>query len=255
MKIDILSLFPEMFTGPFDASIIKRAIEKSLLEIKITNIRDFATDKHRIVDDYPFGGGAGMVIKPEPVYAAVESLQVQPNRSQIILMSPQGRVLSQSLAQEMARQEHLVLICGHYEGIDERIRPLIDMELSIGDYILTGGELAAMVVVDTIARLIPGVLGAEESIEEESFNTNLLEYPHYTRPREFRGMKVPDILLSGNHEKIKEWRLQQSLIRTLQKRPDLLNYENLSPGQKKLIKETIEAEAYNNRVKKKMEDD
>ncbi|ADG82891.1 tRNA (guanosine(37)-N1)-methyltransferase TrmD [Thermincola potens] len=250
MRFDILTLFPEMFVGPFGASIIKRAVEKGLIEIHTTNIRDFAEDKHRIVDDYPFGGGAGMVMKPEPIFKAVESLMPEKGRSQVILLSPQGIVYKQEIARKLSQYGHIVLICGHYEGVDERIKSLIDMELSIGDYILTGGELAAMVVVDSVARLIPGVLGDEESAKEESFSNNLLEYPHYTRPREFRGMSVPDILLSGNHEKIRAWRLKQSLLKTLQMRPDLLSEDRLTPEQRKLLAEEIEAEAYNKRVKK-----
>ncbi len=255
MKIDILTLFPEMFYGPFGASIIKRAVDRGLLDIKTTNIRDFAEDKHRIVDDYPFGGGAGMVMKPEPVYKAVESLEKSTD-TKVILMTPQGKVFKQDVARQLAGYDHLVFICGHYEGVDERIRPLVDLEVSIGDYVLTGGELATMVVVDAVSRLIPGVLGDEESVEEESFSTNnLLEYPHYTRPREFRGMQVPDVLVSGNHEKIKQWRLQQSIIRTLEKRPDLLNANDLGVEQKKLLNEDFNANLVPKRLKNKGTDD
>lgn len=251
MRIDILTLFPEMFEGPFGASIIKRAKEKGILKISTIDIRNFAEDKHRIVDDYPFGGGAGMVMKPEPIYKAVESLG-EIDDAKIILMSPQGQVFNQSVARELARGKKLVFICGHYEGVDERVKKIVDLELSIGDYILTGGELAAAVVVDAVSRLIPGVLGTEQSIEEESFSQNLLEYPQYTRPREFRGMKVPDILLSGNHEKIKAWRYQQALLKTLRVRPDLLKIDELTSEERKLINQEIVAEAYTERQKKKL---
>jgi tRNA (guanine37-N1)-methyltransferase len=225
LRIDILTLFPGMFRGPFDESIVKRAGDKGLLEIGIHNIRDWATGRHQMVDDYPYGGGAGMVMKPEPVFAAVEAVRRQ--GSWVVLMSAQGRVFSQRIADEYSRQSHLILLCGHYEGFDERvIDHLVDDEISIGDYVLTGGELAAMVVCDAVVRLIPGVLGAEESSQEESFQEGLLEYPHYTRPPEFRGRPVPEILLSGNHAKIAEWRRRQSLIRTLRRRPELLSPEN-----------------------------
>ena len=226
MRIDILTLFPGMFRGPFEESIIKRAVERGLLEIQTHNIRDFATGRHLTVDDYPYGGGAGMVMKPDPVFAAVES--VRRERSRVVLLSPQGRVFSQTVARELSREEHLVLLCGHYEGVDERIREhLVDGDLSIGDYVLTGGEIAAMVVCDAVARLIPGVLGAgERATAEESFAAGLLEYPHYTRPPKFRRWSVPEVLLSGNHARIARWRREQSLLRTLRRRPELLKPEH-----------------------------
>lgn len=225
MRIDILTLFPGMFRGPFEESIIKRAVERGLLEIGIHNIRDFAPGRHRVADDYPYGGGAGMVMKPEPVFAAVEAVR-RPD-SRVILMTPQGRLFTQSTAQDLSRLDHLVLLCGHYEGVDERVRDhLVDDELSIGDYVLTGGELPAMVVVDAVARLVPGVLGAGESAVEESFAAGLLEYPHYTRPPDFRGWRVPQVLLSGNHARISRWRREQSLLRTLRRRPELLTPED-----------------------------
>lgn len=225
MRIDILTLFPGMFRGPFEESILKRGMERGLLGIEVHNIRDFATGRHQVVDDYPFGGGAGMVMKPDPLFAAVESVRREDSR--VILMSPQGRPFRQRTAEELSKLEHLVLICGHYEGIDERVREkLVDDELSLGDFVLTGGELPAMVVCDCVARLIPGVLGAEESPVEESFSSGLLEYPHYTRPAEFRGMAVPEVLLSGNHARVDRWRRELSLLRTLRRRPDLLNPEH-----------------------------
>ena len=221
MRIDILTLFPGMFRGPFDESIVRRAIESGLLQIDVHNIRDFAEGRHKVVDDYPYGGGAGMVMKPEPIFAAVESLRRA--NSRLVLMSAQGRTFDQAAAERLSHVDHLVLLCGHYEGVDERvIDHLVDEELSIGDYVLTGGELAAMVVCDAVVRLIPGVLGAEESAQEESFADGLLEYPQYTRPPDFRGWEVPEVLLSGNHAVIAAWRRAQSLLRTLRRRPELL---------------------------------
>jgi len=241
MIIDILTLFPEMFAGPFDNSIIKRAREKGMLEIHLTNIRDFAHDKHRIVDDYPFGGGSGMVMKPEPVFEAVKHVKGRDegSGSRVILMCPQGGVFNQETAKRLAREAHLVLICGHYEGIDERVRErIVDEELSIGDFVLTGGEIPAMVVVDAISRLIPGVLGDQESYVNDSFYDGILEHPQYTRPREFEGMPVPEVLLSGNHEKIRLWRRKMSLRRTVERRPDLLKLEDLSAADRKLLEQT-----------------
>lgn len=242
MKIDILTLFPEMFGGPFGSSIIKRAREKGLLEIDMVNIRDFAHDKHKIVDDYPFGGGAGMVMKPEPIFEAVEFVKGRSYAPQgkVILLCPQGEPFDQEMAKKLALEEHLLFICGHYEGVDERVREkIVDMEISIGDFVLTGGELPAMVVVDAVARLIPGVLGEAESFIADSFYDGLLEYPQYTRPREYAGLSVPDILLSGDHEKIRLWRRKMSLIRTLQRRPDLINVRTVSEEDKKLLKTEI----------------
>ncbi len=251
MRIDILTLFPGMFRGPFEESIIKRAVERRLVEINIYNFREWATDRHKTVDDYPYGGGAGMVLKPEPLFRAVEAItglsfwptpevpepkRLVPPDMAIILVSPQGRVFNQQVAGELARLRRLVLICGHYEGFDERVHlHLATDELSIGDYILTGGELPAMVIVDAVVRLVPGVLGAEEAPLEESFSDSLLEYPQYTRPADFRGWKVPEVLLSGHHGRVREWRRKQSLLRTFFRRPDLLEKANLTPGERELI--------------------
>ena len=227
MRVDILTLFPGMFVGPFDESMLKRAREAGLLQLNLVDIRDFATDRHRTVDDTPYGGGPGMVMKPGPIFAAVGAVRSADSR--VILLSPQGRLFEQAMAIELSTLPHLVLICGHYEGVDERVREhLVDEELSIGDYVLTGGELAAMVVVDAVGRLLPGVLGAGESTVEESHSSGLLEYPQYTRPAEFRGWRVPDILLSGNHAEIARWRRRRALERTRERRPDLLRSEHLA---------------------------
>jgi len=221
MRIDVVTLFPSMFTGPLDESIIKRARTAGLVQINIHNLRDYAHDKHKTVDDRPFGGGPGMLLKPEPIFEAVEHLATDHTR--VILLSPCGRTFNQSIARELAQCEHLLLICGAYEGFDERVREhLADDELSIGDYILTNGALPAMVIIDAVVRLVPGVLGDEQSAQDESFMRGLLEYPQYTRPAEFRGMRVPEVLLSGNHEEIAKWRAEQARLRTLQRRPDLL---------------------------------
>ena len=223
MLINIISIFPGVFESVFSESIIKRAQEKGHVEIKIYNLRDFSDDKHRRVDDYPYGGGAGMVMKPDPFFKAVQEIQKKcPEKGKVILMSPQGELFTQKKAEELSREKNLIILCGHYEGVDERVKEyLADEEISIGDYILTGGELPAMVMVDAIVRLIPGVLNVS-SLGEESFAGGLLEYPQYTRPREYEGMRVPEILLSGDHEKIKQWRYEQALKRTLKRRPDLL---------------------------------
>jgi tRNA (guanine37-N1)-methyltransferase len=221
MKIDVLTLFPAMFAGPLDESIIKRARESGRLDLRLHNLRDYAHDRHRTVDDRPFGGGPGMLLKPEPIFEAVESLAGEKTR--VVLLSPSGRSFNQAIARELAEYEHLLLISGHYEGFDERIREqLADDELSIGDYVLTNGALPVMVIVDAVTRLLPGVLGDDASAHEESFNHGLLEYPQYTRPAEFRGMKVPEVLLSGNHAEIARWRAEQSRLRTQERRPDLL---------------------------------
>ena len=220
MKIDVLTLFPGMFSGPLDESIVKRAREAGILKLGIHNLRDWTHDRHKTVDDRPFGGGPGMLLKPEPIFEAVEQLAGE--KTKIILLCPQGRKFDQSVARELAQEEHLLLVCGSYEGFDERIREaLADDELSIGDFVLTNGALPAMVVVDAVTRLLPGVLGDDESSQDESFSQGLLEYPHYTRPAEFRGMKVPEILLSGNHAEIAKWREQQARVRTVARRPDL----------------------------------
>ena len=238
MHFDIFTLFPSMFEGPFSESILKRAQEKGLLSIDLHNIRDVTTDKHHIVDDYPYGGGAGMVVKPEPIFNAVESVY---QGGPIILLTPQGRQFNQEIARALAQEPRVTLLCGHYEGIDERVREhLVTDELSIGDYVLTGGELAAMVVVDAVSRLLPGVL-ASGSTEEESHSNNLLEYPQYTRPPEFRGWRIPDILLSGHHEQIARWRRKEALRRTRQRRPDLFAKLDLSSKlDKKLLQELDE---------------
>lgn len=239
MHFDIFTLFPAMFEGPLSESILKRARERELLSIALHNIRAATTDKHHVVDDYPYGGGAGMVMKPEPVFAAVEAVY---QGGPIILLTPQGRVFNQQIARELAQEQRVTLLCGHYEGVDERIREhLVSDEISIGDYVLTGGELAAMVVVDAVSRLLPGVLGGSESTHEESHSENLLEYPHYTRPPEFRGWRVPDILLSGHHEQIAKWRRQESLRRTRERRPDLFARLDVSGKlDQKLLKELDE---------------
>ncbi len=221
MKIDVLTLFPGMFPGPLDESIIKRACESGRLRLGIRHLRDFTHDRHRKVDDRPFGGGPGMLMKPEPLFEAVEALRGEKTR--VILTSPAGRPFRQEIARELAAEEHLLLICGSYEGFDERVREcLADDELSIGDYVLTNGALPAMVIIDSVTRLLPGVLGDDESSVDESFSDGLLEYPQYTRPAEFRGMNVPEVLLSGDHAAIERWRREQARLRTGQRRPDLL---------------------------------
>ncbi len=238
IRFDILTLFPEMFVGFMESSIIRKAREKGLIETRLVNFRDYATDRHRTVDDTPYGGGGGMVLKPEPIFAAVEDLLKDlPKKPPILLMSPQGEPFTQKKAEELAQHDHLVLICGHYEGFDERIRThLATGEISIGDYVLTGGELPAMVVVDSVSRLIPGVLGNQSSAVDDSFSTSLLEYPQYTRPVDFRGWKVPDILLSGHHAKIERWRRQESLRRTWERRPDLLENAPLSDEDREFLR-------------------
>lgn len=240
MNIDVLSIFPEMFEGVFGHSILKKAAEKGAAEYNVVNFRDFADNKHQTVDDYPYGGGAGMVLKPQPIFDAVADLKGRAKSvsPRVILMCPQGERYTQKKAEELAREEHLIFICGHYEGYDERIREhVITDEISIGDYVLTGGELGAMVVIDSVVRLLPGVLGSEESHIQDSFSTGLLEHPHYTRPADFRGMKVPDVLVSGNHKLIDEWRMKESLNRTLQRRPDLFEEAELTEQQKKWLDE------------------
>jgi tRNA (guanine37-N1)-methyltransferase len=219
MRIDVITLFPEMFEGPLRESILGRARDRGLLQLALHDLRDYATDRHRVVDDAPYGGGAGMVLKPEPIAAAVTDLRGDDGH--VVLLTPQGQVFDQSLAGQLAALTHLVLVCGRYEGVDERVRKFVDRELSIGDYVLTGGELAAMVVIDAVARLIPGVIEAA-SLERESHTAGLLEYPQYTRPAEFAGMRVPDVLLSGDHAAIARWREAEARRRTLERRPDLL---------------------------------
>lgn len=239
MKIDVLSIFPEMFENVLGSSILKKAAEKKAVTYKVTNFRDFADNKHGTVDDYPYGGGAGMVLKPQPIFDAVTHLsEGTEKRSRVILLCPQGERYSQKKAEELAKEEHLIFVCGHYEGYDERIREhLVTDEISIGDYVLTGGELGAMVIIDSVVRLLPGVLGNEASPVLDSYSSGLLEHPHYTRPADFRGMKVPDTLVSGNHKKIEEWRAKESLRRTWTRRPDLLENYPLSENEKKLLEE------------------
>jgi tRNA (guanine37-N1)-methyltransferase len=238
MRIDILTLFPNMFSGPFDESIVKRAIDNNIIDIVLHNLRDWGLGKHKTVDDYPFGGGSGMVMKPEPLFEAVEAIKTQGSDSSapVILLTPQGRLFNQKIAAELAKYNRLIFICGHYEGVDERVREyLVTDELSIGDYVLTGGELAAMVVIDAIVRQLPGALGSEESASDESHTAGLLEYPQYTRPQSYRGWEVPQVLISGNHAQIAKWRRQQSILRTFARRPDLLDKANLSAQERKLV--------------------
>ncbi|MGV3110912.1 tRNA (guanosine(37)-N1)-methyltransferase TrmD [Staphylococcus pettenkoferi] len=236
MRIDYLTLFPEMFEGVLNHSILKRAQDKGMLNVNTVNFRDYAENKHNQVDDYPFGGGQGMVLKPEPIFNALESLQHKP-KTRVVLMCPQGEPFTQEKAQELSKAEHLVFICGHYEGYDERIREhLVTDEISIGDYVLTGGELPAMTMTDAIVRLIPGVLGNQQSHEDDSFQDGLLEFPQYTRPREYRGMNVPEVLLSGNHARIDAWRREQKLLRTYRNRPDLLDKAELTKQDQDILK-------------------
>ncbi|UEX89342.1 tRNA (guanosine(37)-N1)-methyltransferase TrmD [Staphylococcus ratti] len=235
MRIDYLTLFPKMFEGVLNQSILKRAREKALLTTQTINFRDYANNKHHQVDDYPFGGGQGMVLKPEPIFNAMRDLDTN-EQTRVILMTPQGRRFDQQCAESLAKAEHIVFICGHYEGYDERIRThLVTDEISVGDFVLTGGELPAMVMTDAIVRLLPDVLGNQVSHEDDSFSSGLLEYPQYTRPRVFEGHTVPDVLLSGNHANIEKWRREQSLKRTLEKRPDLLESYPLTKEDKKIV--------------------
>ncbi|MFU0790928.1 tRNA (guanosine(37)-N1)-methyltransferase TrmD [Virgibacillus proomii] len=223
MHMDVLTLFPEMFYGVMNASILKKAQDKNKFSYNLINFRDYSENKHQKVDDYPYGGGAGMVLTPQPIFDAVDAIKTKRNtKPRIILMCPQGEQFQQEKAEELAKEEHLIFICGHYEGFDERIRHLATDELSIGDYVLTGGELGAMVVIDSVVRLLPDVLGNKASAPQDSFSTGLLEHPHYTRPANFRGMKVPDVLLSGDHPKIEAWRKREAIRRTFERRNDLL---------------------------------
>ncbi len=231
MRIDIVTIFPDVFFGPFSESIVKRAVDKGVVTIRTVNLRDFARDRHRTVDDKPYGGGPGMLMKPEPLFEAVESIRTAGSKT--LLMCPQGELFSQKIARELALEEHLIVLCGHYEGVDDRVASgLADRVLTIGDYVLTSGNIPAMVLVDAVVRLIPGALGCELSGQDESFSGCLLEYPQFTRPEEYRGMKVPEVLLSGNHEEIRKWRERQSIERTEKLRPDLfekwkINKENI----------------------------
>ncbi len=234
MKFDILTRFPGMFSSPLDESILKRAIDEDLIEVGFHNIRDYALGKHHTVDDTPYGGGSGMVMMAQPVVDAIEA--VKKEDSKVIFLSPAGRPFNQKIANELSTLKHIVLICGRYEGIDERINDHIDDVISIGDYVMTGGEIAALAIIDSVTRLLPGVLGCENSTVEESFSGNLLEYPQYTKPRSFRGKDVPEVLLSGNHEAIRLWRRKEALRRTLEVRPDLIDKENLGSEDMQLIK-------------------
>lgn len=235
IRFDILSLFPEMFDSPLNSSLLKKARERKIIEVNLIDIRTFAEDKHRMADDYPYGGGSGMVMKVEPVAKALDSLDL-PDGIPIILMTPQGEPFSQEIAGELSSHSRLAVICGHYEGVDERIREhLATREISIGDYILTGGELPAMVLIDAVARLIPGVLGNEESARGDSFSGGVLEYPQYTRPPEFRGWRIPDVLLSGHHAEIEKWRRRESLKRTMRRRPDILEKADLDEADRQLL--------------------
>lgn len=244
MRIDVLTLFPALFDPFFQTSILGKAHERGLVTMQAVNFRDYSVNKHQIVDDYPYGGGGGMVLKPEPIFAAVEELLPTSEyaetvgKPRVILMCPQGERYSQAKAEELAKEEHLIFICGHYEGYDERIREhLVTDEISIGDYVLTGGEIPAMAVIDSVVRLLPGVLGNERSAVTDSYSTGWLEYPHYTRPPEFRGWKVPDVLLSGHHENIDRWRRHQSLYRTWQRRPDLIHDPSLTAEERAWVAE------------------
>ena len=239
MHIDVLTLFPEMFEGVFASSMLGKARERGLVTLRTVNFRDYSTNKHRTVDDLPYGGGGGMVLKPEPIFGAVDHLLAERAggpEPRIILMCPQGETFTQRKAEELSQESHLIFICGHYEGYDERIREhLATDELSVGDYVLTGGELPAMTVIDAVVRLLPGVLGNENSAAADSFSDGLLEYPHYTRPPEFRGWAVPDVLLSGHHAEIDKWRRRQSLLRTLARRPELLDPAELTPAERQWL--------------------
>jgi len=243
MKFHILTLFPEMFAGPLTTSIIGRGVENGLLGFELYNIRDYAADRHRTVDDAPYGGGAGMVMKVEPITSCLEAVTARAPGAKVLIASPGGVPLSQKMAQELLAEDEIIVVCGRYEGIDDRVRELFSaVEFSIGDYVLTGGELAAMVLVDAVGRLVSGVLGSHESAGEESFSDGLLEYPHYTRPPEFRGLKVPDVLLSGDHRKIARWRKEQSLLKTARTRPSLLERADLSAEERKMLQAMVRGE-------------
>ena len=240
MIFDILTLFPEIFQSPLKHSILGKACEEGLFKVNTINIRDYAEGKHRVTDDYPYGGGKGMIMKPEPIIKGIKTIKAGDPDAWVILMTPQGVSLRHEVVKRLAQLSHLVLICGRYEGVDERVRSFVDEEISIGDFVLTGGELAALVVIDTISRLIPGVLGSEGASEDDSFSQGLLEYPQYTRPGEFEGRRVPEILLSGDHKVIEKWRRREALRRTLQRRPELLTRVNLSDEDRKIIEELKE---------------
>jgi len=258
MRIDILTLFPQMFEMPFSFGIFKRAVDNGLVSLNLHNIRDYTHDKHHTADDYPYGGGAGMVLKPGPIFEAVEAIKagIEDKEAElpIILLTPQGRLFSQQIAQELSQNRHLVFICGHYEGVDERVREhLATDEISIGDYVLTGGEVPAMAVIDAVLRLVPGVLCSEESPLDDSHASGLLEYPQYARPADFRGRKVPEVLLSGNHARIAKWRREQIIRRTQERRPELLNQVNLGLEDKQLVERLTTPKKSGSRVNKDRE--
>lgn len=274
MKIDVLTLFPDMFEGVFSSSILGKARDKGIVALRTVNFRDYSTNKHNTVDDYPYGGGGGMVLKPEPIFSAVEDLmgsgaEVTPDassdgscsspvppRPRVVLLCPQGEPFTQRKAEELSQESHLVFVCGHYEGYDERIREhLVTDELSIGDYVLTGGELPAMVIIDSVVRLLPGVLGNEMSAVTDSFSTGLLEYPHYTRPASFRSWDVPEVLISGHHGNIEAWRRQESLRRTWKRRPDLLEHAELTDKERRLLKEWAREDAKDRKTQAQRENE
>lgn len=239
MRMDVLTLFPRMFEGPMEESIIGKAREKQLLDLRITNFRDFSEHRNKNVDDYPYGGGAGMLLMAQPIFSAVEAIEAEApkTKKRVILLDPAGRPFTQAVAEEFAKEEHLIFICGHYEGYDERIREVVTDEISLGDYVLTGGELGAMVVIDATVRLLPDVLGNQSSAVTDSHSTGLLEHPQYTRPADFRGMKVPEVLTNGHHKLIREWQEKESLRRTLERRPDMLEKVELTKEQEKWLTE------------------
>jgi len=242
VDIDILTLFPQMFQGPFSTGIFERAIDHGLVSINLHNIRDYTYDKHHTADDYAYGGGAGMILKPEPIFEALESIEtdVKQEAGDVILLTPQGRLFSQSIAYELSKYSRLILICGHYEGVDGRVAEhLVTDEISIGDYVLSGGELAAMVIVDAVVRLLPGVLGSEASLQDDSHVAGLLEYPQYTRPAVYREWPVPEVLLSGNHAQVSKWRREQAIRRTLERRPELLDKASLSLEERRLVERLL----------------
>jgi tRNA (guanine37-N1)-methyltransferase len=240
MRFDVITIFPEIFRGVFEFGIIRRAVESSLIEIGIHDLRDYTQDRHRQVDDRPFGGGAGMVLKPEPVFRAIEALTEGVGEVSTLLLSPQGRLFNQRVAEELSRKPRVLLICGRYEGVDERVvEHLVTDEISVGDYVLSGGEIPAMVVIDAVTRLVPGALGCEQSAERESFVEGLLDCPHYTRPAEYRGLKVPDVLLSGNHAEIERWRRLKAIEKTLRRRPDLIRSRALSEAERREVEQVL----------------
>ena len=244
MKIDVLTLFPRMFEGPMGESIIGKAVNKGLLDINISNFRDYSDNKHQTVDDYPYGGGAGMLLKVQPIYDNIKAIEeaAPETKKRVILLDPAGKQFDQKMAEEFSQEEHLVFICGHYEGYDERIRSLVTDEVSLGDYVLTGGELGAMVMIDATVRLLPDVLGNQTSAQTDSYSTGLLEHPQYTRPAEYKGMKVPEVLTNGNHKLIEEWQLKESLRRTYLRRPDLLVQLEMTPQMLKFLEEIKQEE-------------